>query len=117
MSRKTLDPSRLSPEAATAISSYHSTTIDTVAKAIESNRVVVVGMSLNPFVKKAKAALSNAKVDFKYLEFGSYTSMWKERLAIKIWSGWPTYPQVFVDGKLVGGFQETKKALEEGKIK
>ncbi len=117
MSRKTLDSSRVTPEAAKAIESYYQSAVDEVSKAIESNRVVVVGMSINPFVKKAKAALTNAKVEFKYIEFGSYTSKWKERLAIKIWSGWPTYPQVFVDGKLVGGFQETKKALDEGKIK
>jgi hypothetical protein len=34
-----------------------------------------------------------------YLEYGSYFSKWKERLAIKLWSGWPTFPQVFVDGR------------------
>lgn len=116
MSRKTLDTEKLSPEAAQAIANFHGNVISEVSNAVDSNRIVVVGMAMNPFVKKAKNALEGAGVQFKYLEYGSYTSKWKERLAIKIWSGWPTYPQVFVDGKLVGGFQETKKALETGKI-
>ncbi|MBY0515640.1 MAG: hypothetical protein K2P81_01940 [Bacteriovoracaceae bacterium] len=36
---------------------------------------------------------------------------------MKLWSGWPTYPQVFVNGKLVGGYQETAQQIKEGKIK
>jgi glutaredoxin-related protein len=43
--------------------------------------------------------------------------MWKQRLAIKMWSGWPTFPQVFVRGVLVGGFEDTRKALEDGSLK
>jgi glutaredoxin-related protein len=74
-------------------------------------------MAHNPFVSKARKAFESAGIDFKYLQYGSYFSGWKPRLAIKLWSGWPTYPQVFVNGKLIGGFQETQKALSEGKIK
>jgi glutaredoxin-related protein len=116
MSRKTLSTEKLTPEASEAISNFHGNVVSEVANAVDFNRVVVVGMAMNPFVMKARRALDAAGIPFKYLEYGSYTSKWKERLAIKIWSGWPTYPQVFVDGKLVGGFQETKKALVAGKI-
>jgi glutaredoxin-related protein len=41
-------------------------------------------------------------------------SKWRERLVIKMWSGWPLFPQVFVQGALVGGCDETLKALEDG---
>lgn len=31
-----------------------------------------------------------------------------------MWSGWPTFPQVFVNGTLIGGFDDTVKALKDG---
>ena len=35
----------------------------------------------------------------------------EKRLAIKLWSGWPTFPQVFVRGELIGGEDLTKAAI------
>ena len=115
--RTTLSNDKLTPEAAKAISTYHSDVVTEVAKAVESNKVVVVGMGVNPFVKKARKALEEEKVEFKYIEIGGYASKWKERLAIKIWSGWPTYPQVFVNGKLIGGAMDLKKFIQDGNLK
>ena len=71
-------------------------------------------MRQNPVVKRARTVLNDANIEFTYLEYGSYLSMWKQRLAIKLWSGWPTYPQVFVHGTLVGGCTEIKQALSDG---
>ena len=42
--------------------------------------------------------------------------MWKERLAIKMWSGWPTFPQIFVKGVLIGGNQELEACLKDGTL-
>mgnify|MGYP000729961540 CR=1 FL=1 len=84
---------------------------------VRRDAVVVVGMAQNPFVKKARQALTEAGVPFTYLEFGSYLKAWKERLAIKMWSGWPTFPQVFVRGTLIGGNDETRAALADGSFK
>lgn len=116
MTRPVLSSDKLSPDVAHYIAAYHQKTVSEVAHAIATNKVVVVGMGMNPFVKKARVALSEAGVNFKYLEYGNYFSMWKPRLAIKMWSGWPTFPQVFVDGKLIGGFKETVAALKAGII-
>ena len=116
MTRPVLSSEKLSPEVAATIAAYHQKTVSEVASAVATNKVVVVGMGINPFVKKARAALTEAGVDFKYLEYGSYFSLWKPRLAIKMWSGWPTFPQVFVDGRLIGGFKETVAALKAGAI-
>ncbi len=116
MNRPVLSSEKLLPEVAATIAGYHQKTVSEVCTAIATNRIVVVGMGMNPFVKKARAALSEAGVDFKYLEYGNYLSMWKPRLAIKMWSGWPTFPQVFVDGKLIGGFKETVAALKAGTL-
>lgn len=117
MTRSILTPENIEAEALTQISSYHETTVKEVQEAVKANKVVVVGMKQNPVVAKARKALKEAGVEYKYLEYGSYMAGWKPRLAIKLWSGWPTYPQVFVNGKLIGGARETEAALKAGKIK
>lgn len=109
--RRVLD--KIDTPALTAITNFHPGTVQEVENAIQQNKIVVVGMGFNPFVIKAKNLLSASGKDFKYLGYGSYFSQWKPRLAVKIWSGWPTFPQVFVDGKLIGGFQETKHWLKQ----
>ena len=116
MNRPVLAPEKVSQNALTLISGYHQDVVTEVANAVASNKIVVVGMAQNPFVGKARKALQNATKDFKYLQYGSYFSQWKPRLAIKLWSGWPTYPQIFVDGKLIGGFKELDQELKAGKI-
>jgi glutaredoxin-related protein len=117
MTRPLFPASQLHPEAAQKMASFFDSTLREVSDAIASNDVVVVGMAQNPFVKKARAALTEAGISFKYLEYGSYLSEWKRRLAIKMWSGWPTFPQIYVRGKLLGGFDLTKSALADGSFK
>jgi monothiol glutaredoxin len=92
-------------------------TIREIEDAIAANDVVVVGMAQNPHVKNVRKALDAAGVKFHYLEYGSYFSEWKKRLAIKIWSGWPTFPQVYVKGELIGGAELTRAAIERGDLK
>lgn len=116
MNRDILETSNIEAEALEQISSFHTSVVKEVQTAVKNNKVVVVGMKQNPIVKKARKALEDAGVEFTYLEYGSYMKGWKPRLAIKLWSGWPTYPQVFVNGKLIGGCAETVKALAAGKL-
>jgi glutaredoxin-related protein len=115
--RPLLDPSKAAPTVQSTIASFHKETLDEVAATVERDPVVVVGMAQNPFVKKARKALTDAGVAFTYLEYGSYLGDWKKRLAIKMWSGFPTFPQVFVRGSLIGGFDDTVKALADGSLK
>ena len=117
MTRPLLDPKKLSPEASQRAAAFHPEVIADVERAIAASPVVVVGMAQNPFVKKARKALQEAGVDFQYVEYGSYLSKWKERLAIKLWSGWPTFPQVFVKGELIGGFDLVTAAIADGSLK
>jgi glutaredoxin-related protein len=56
-------------------------------------------------------------VPFEYLEFGSYLSDWKRRLALKMWTGWPTIPMVFVKGVLVGGAEDLVRLINSGELK
>jgi monothiol glutaredoxin len=98
------------------MAAFHSDVLREVREAVERDTIVVVGMAQNPFVKKVRQALTDAKLTFTYLEYGSYLGEWKKRLAIKIWSGWPTFPQVFVHGVLIGGNDETRAAIADGSL-
>ena len=55
-------------------------------------------MAQNPFCRKARRLLDAAGVPYQYLEYGSYLGQWRKRNALKMWSGWPTFPMVFVQG-------------------
>ena len=98
------------------MTAFHGDTLREIDDAIRAHDVVVVGMSQNPHVKNVRKALDDAGVPFHYLEYGSYFSEWKKRLAIKMWSGWPTFPQVYVKGELIGGEDLTKAAIARGDL-
>ena len=51
------------------------------------------------------------------IPIGNYASKWRERLAIKMWTGWPTFPQVFVRGTFVGGRDLTTAMLKDGTLR
>jgi len=99
------------------VASHFPEVVRAVSEAVEKEPVVVVGMAQNPHVRNVKNALTEAGIPFKYLEYGSYFSEWRQRLAIKMWSGWPTFPQVYVKGVLIGGEDLTKEALADGTLK
>lgn len=114
--RPQLPPARVAPDAARKMAAYHAEIVAEVERLVAESPVVVVGMAQNPHVKKVRDALSEAGIEFKYVEYGSYFSKWKERLAIKLWSGWPTFPQVFVKGVLLGGEDLTIAAIKDGSL-
>lgn len=90
------------------------TYIEEIQQALREHPVVVVGMAQNPFVKKTRKLLIDKGVSFHYLEYGSYVSQWRKRLAIKMWTGFSTFPQIFVAGSLVGGYTDLKQLLDAG---
>ena len=117
MQRPTLAAERVSPAVTEQMATFHRSIVDEVAQRVTSSPVVVVGMKQNPVVKKARRLLEEANISYDYLEYGSYLSGWKQRLAIKLWAGFPTFPMVFIDGVLVGGASDLMKLKEEGKLK
>ena len=42
---------------------------------------------------------------------------WDLREGIKVFSNWPTIPQVYVDGKFIGGCDIVKEMFEKGELK
>lgn len=91
--------------------------VQEVQAAIAAHAVVVVGMAMNPMPKRARAALDAAGVAHTYLEFGSYFNTWYKRNALKMWTGWPTFPMVFVKGNLIGGAENLATLIQSGELK
>ena len=114
MPRHILDDQHLHPDIREQVAKHHAEIVETVLQAIDNNEFVVVGMAQNPEVTKVRKALSEAGFDHAYLEFGSYFSQWRRRNALKMWTGWPTFPMVFHKGVLLGGHKDTKALLAQG---
>ncbi len=117
MPRPILGESRIHPAIRDKLAHLHQDLVQEVATAADRDDVVVVGMASNPFVKKARKMLDQAGQRYTYLEYGSYLSRWRERNALKMWTGWPTFPMVFVRGMLIGGASELQALLQSGELK
>jgi glutaredoxin-related protein len=104
------------PVIAEAQTAFQSDLVAEVAKVIAEEKVVVVGVSGLAPGKKARKLLDEQKVPYRYLEYGSYFSGWRRRLALKIWVGWPTFPLIFIKGTFVGGASDLKKLIDAGEL-
>ena len=115
--RQVLEESKIHPAVREKVAAYRAEVLKEVRDAIAANAIVVVGMRQNPAPKKARKALDAAGIAYRYLEYGSYFSEWRRRLALKLWTGWPTFPMVFVKGVLVGGANDVKRLVDSGELK
>ena len=116
MTRSVLDQSHIHPAIREAIANLEVDTIREVQAAVAANDVVVVGMKQNPFCRKARKALDAAGLPYKYLEYGNYFNGWRRRNALKMWTGWPTFPMVFVKGVLLGGADDLGRLIASGQL-
>ena len=116
MSRSVLDEAQIHPAIRETIANNHADIVHEVQAAIAKNDIVVVGMGQNPFPKKARTLLDQQRLSYKYLEYGNYLNGWRRRNALKMWTGWPSFPMVFVKGVLVGGANDLQKLVESGEL-
>ena len=117
MPRPILDERYIHPAIRSKVAGHQQAIVQEVIAAIRDNDVVVVGMGLNPFPKQACKALDTIGQPYKYLEYGNYFNTWRERNALKMWTGWPTFPMVFVKGTLVGGASDLQTLIDSGELK
>jgi len=117
MPRSILSEAQVHPAVRGKMASHGADIVKEVQDAVAGNEIVVVGMRQNPHPKKARKLLDDAGLAYRYLEYGSYFGGWRRRLALKMWTGWPTLPMVFVKGVLVGGASDLERLLESGELK
>jgi glutaredoxin-related protein len=117
MPRPVLDESQIHPTIRDRVAGLHADVVREVQAALARHPVVVVGMRQNPFVKKARKALDAAGVAHHDIDYGSYFGEWRRRNALKMWTGWPTLPMVFVKGVLVGGADDLAALIASGELR
>ena len=115
--RRIFPEEKIHPAIRARIAVYRSDIVQEVEQAIATNDIVVVGMRQNPWPKKARRLLDRAGLKYRYLEYGSYFGEWRRRLALKMWTGWPTFPMVFVKGILIGGASDLQKLIDGGELR
>jgi len=106
VTRVLLEESRVHPAIRARISEEGRAVIAEVEAAVAANAIVVVGMAWNPFPRQARKWLDGAGIPYKYIEYGSYFSDWRKRLPLKLWTGWTTFPMIFIQGEFIGGAAE-----------
>ena len=116
MTRPILDEARIHPAIRERIARLHEDIVEEVRRATEQHPVVVVGMAQNPDPRRVRRALDAAGLPHHDLDYGSYLGGWRRRNALKLWTGWPTFPMVFVKGTLIGGADETARLLASGEL-
>jgi monothiol glutaredoxin len=116
MTRPLLDEAHIHPAIRERVAHHHHAVIEEVQRAIAEHAVVVVGMRQNPYPRRARRALAAAGIAHHDLDYGSYFGDWRRRGALKMWTGWPTLPMVFVRGTLIGGADDLQKLIDNGEL-
>ena len=92
---------------------------DRIKSEIDSNSVVLF-MKGNPegprcgFSRTAVGMLADAEIEYGTFDILSDQDV---RAGLKAFSNWPTYPQLYVNGELVGGLDIMKEMAEDGDLK
>ena len=116
MPRKILLEKNIHPAIQSMVSNNNSDIVTEVQEAVANNKVVVVGMAQNPQPKKARKILKKLGIEHEYLEYGNYFNTWYRRNALKMWTGWPTFPMIFINGILIGGTEDMQRLIEEDEL-
>ena len=116
MPREILDPKKIHTSIQKIVSEQHANIIAEVKEAIANNAIVIVGMAQNPAPKRARKVLDELNIDYHYLEYGNYFKEWRRRNALKMWTGWPTFPMIFVKGTLIGGSSDMRALVDTGEL-
>ncbi len=65
-----------------------------------------------PFCVAAKELLRSKKLRFREIDVSEGDDF--DKLVQK--TGWKTVPQIFIDGKLIGGFEELRSLNQQGRL-
>lgn len=116
MPRQILANKNIHPAIKNTVADNHADIVKEVQEAIANNKVVVVGMAQNPAPKRARKTLDGLGIEHTYLEYGSYFKLWRRRNALKMWTGWPSFPMIFINGTLIGGSSDLRALVEANKL-
>ena len=89
-----------------------------IKEQLDSNPILLY-MKGNPmfpqcgFSSQAVGVLKHCGVDFAHVNIFEHPEL---REALKAYSNWPTYPQLYVNGELIGGCDIMVEMFESGEL-
>jgi len=89
----------------------------TVSDLLKQNKIVAFVRVGCPFCEKAKAALKEVDAQYLLVEVDRREDGPFIRKVLEKMTGRSTVPNVFIDGKSIGGGDETQQLLQSGKLK
>ncbi|EUD66649.1 hypothetical protein C922_02970 [Plasmodium inui San Antonio 1] len=94
--------------------------INFIESIIKKHKIVLFmkGTALNPFCKYSKQAIHILKLNkVKEIRTVNILDDHQLRRSLKIYSEWPTFPQLYVNGKFVGGIDKMQELHDGKKLK
>lgn len=93
--------------------------LDRIKEQVESNPVIVYmkGTPQFPmcgFSSRTAEALKQAGLEFAYVNVMADPEIFEN---LPRFADWPTFPQVYIDGELVGGCDITLELAQQGELK
>ncbi|CAL9772682.1 unnamed protein product [Musa acuminata subsp. burmannicoides] len=87
-----------------------------VKKTVSSHDIVIFSKSYCPYCRKAKAVFKELKKEPYVVELDQREDGYEIQDALSEMVGRRTVPQVFIQGKHLGGSDDTVEAYESGKL-
>lgn len=87
-----------------------------VKKTIASHKIVIFSKSYCPYCRRAKAVFKELNQIPHVVELDERDDGWKIQDALSQRIGKRTVPQVFINGKHIGGSDDTVEAYESGEL-
>ncbi|AFZ79064.1 glutaredoxin domain containing protein [Theileria equi strain WA] len=95
------------------------TTLDKIKRLISDNPVIVFikGTKDDPFCRFSRAVVN--MLNKSGIKFEGYNIFEDPELReeLKVYSNWPTYPQLYVNGTLIGGHDIIEELYESGSLR
>jgi len=94
-------------------------TTTAIKEQLDNNQILLYmkGTPMFPqcgFSSQAVAALKHCDAEFSHVNIFEHPEI---REALKVYSNWPTYPQLYVKGELIGGCDIIVEMFESGELK
>jgi glutaredoxin-related protein len=86
--------------------------LTSISVSVEKNTCVVITIENGPYTRQILEILKENGIEVQLIEIGTPFTKIKEREMVKIWSGWDSFPQIYLNGFLLGGYEELKLSLE-----
>eukprot|EP00899_Mesostigma_viride_P010134 jgi/Mesvir1/19121/Mv12863-RA.1 len=90
---------------------------ETVSNFIRVNKIAVFSKSYCPYCKRAKATFAKLNVTPAVMELDQLDNGGDIQQELHRRTGVRTVPQVFIDGKFIGGSDDTVRLEQEGKLR